>query len=49
MSDSCDSTPDIPIGVPFAGGSDDPSELVGINAEEMGDGTKSEEGGDPGV
>jgi hypothetical protein len=48
MSDSSD-RPDIPIGVPFVGGSDDPSDLVGINEDEMDEEAKSEEGGDPGL
>jgi hypothetical protein len=48
MSDSSNA-PDIPIGVPFVGGSDDPSECVGIKEEEMDDEVKSGEGGDPGL
>lgn len=46
MSDSNDVN--LPIGVPFIGGSDDPFDLVGISdGKEYGE--TSEEGGDPGV
>lgn len=38
----------IPIGFPFVGGSDDPSELVGLNDDDE-DREESEEGGDPGI
>jgi hypothetical protein len=39
----------IPIGVPFVGGSDDPSDLVGLFDDDEEDGEESEEGGDPGI
>jgi hypothetical protein len=38
---------DIPLGIPFVGGSDDPSELVG--AAKDGENSESSESGDPGV
>jgi hypothetical protein len=36
---------EIPLGLPFVGGSDDPTELIGIES----DGSQSGESGDPGV
>jgi hypothetical protein len=48
MSDE-NSKPDIPIGLPFVGGSDDPSDLVGLSDDELPEGAKAEEGGDPGL
>jgi hypothetical protein len=49
MCDSDNTQPEIGIGVPFAGGSDDPHDLVGIKDEEMDEESRSEEGGDPGL
>jgi hypothetical protein len=37
---------DIPLGIPFVGGSDDPSELVGVDQENN---SESQESGDPGL
>jgi hypothetical protein len=38
---------EIPIGIPFVGGSDDPAELIGSSSS--GDGEESAESGDPGI
>jgi hypothetical protein len=47
MSDQSTNTDvNIPLGIPFVGGSDDPSDLIGTD-EENND--ESQENGDPGV
>jgi hypothetical protein len=44
---NCNGDVEIPVGIPFVGGSDDPSELIGASPPE--DGEDSVESGDPGV